>query len=131
MTPALEPQVKFDAHKFAHSPQTIVGFVKQLTTEPAVERREAPRYSVTLPATAVALDERLRPIGPQFSVVVRNISARGIALLHSSPVHAEHIAVELATPAGHKIQVAMEVSRCHQLGPCYEIAGPFVHRPAN
>src|SRR5690348_728551 len=61
----------------------VIDYVRRLveSSEPIIERRGAPRLSVTFSARAVMLDETRQRVGDDFFVVVRNISAIGLGLL--------------------------------------------------
>jgi hypothetical protein len=56
----------------------------------------------------------------------RNVSTGGIALIHTRPVTAKHLVVELTTTAGERLQVLVRVLRRRPLGPFCDIAGQFV-----
>jgi hypothetical protein len=106
----------------------VIEHVRNLVSsyEPIIERREAPRLSVTFSARAVALDDQLRPVGDEFFLVVRNISATGLGLLSTTPVKSTFLAIELATDGGETLHVAIEVRRCQPIGPCFDVGGRFV-----
>jgi hypothetical protein len=106
----------------------VIEHVRNLVSsyEPIIERREAPRLSVTFSARAVALDDQLRPVGDEFFLVVRNISATGLGLLSTTPVNSTFLAIEFATDGGETLHVAIEVRRCQPIGPCFDVGGRFV-----
>jgi len=64
----------------------VIEHVRNLVSsyEPIVERRESPRLSVTFSARAIALDDQLRPVGDEFFLVVRNVSATGLGVLSTT-----------------------------------------------
>jgi hypothetical protein len=110
----------------------VIGYVRRLveSCKPFVERRGAPRLSVTFSARAVVLDETWKRAGDEFFVVVRDISVTGIGLLTSAPVDGPYLAIELAADCGETLLVTVAVLRCRPIGPCFDVGGEFVPRPA-
>ncbi|HVC95300.1 MAG TPA: hypothetical protein VND64_16510, partial [Pirellulales bacterium] len=72
--------------------------------------------------------DQLRPVGDEFFLIVRNVSATGIGVLSTTPVNSPYLAIELATDGGETLHVAIEVRRCQPIGPCFDVGGRFVHR---
>jgi hypothetical protein len=122
--------VEFPASKLVHPAEEIADFVyrlaERLTQYRGVERRSEHRYRVAIPLLAMPLDDELKSAGREFAAVTRDISSRGIAMLHLRPVESPFLAVELTDPDGHKLEAAIEVLRCRKVDHFYEIAGKFV-----
>ncbi len=89
-------------------------------------RRAEKRYTVTLPVVAVPLDDAGQPAGEPFEAVTRDVSNRGIALIHTAPVQASYLGLDLMDHQGHKLNAILQVLRCRRVGAYYEIAGQFV-----
>ena len=123
------PFAGIDPASLLHPPKAVIGFVERLTSgvfTPGKERRKEPRYSVATIVEVQPLDEAFQPEGDAFRVVTRDISASGIGILDSRPVHSKYLAVQLTSPEGEQMQTVMEVLRCQPLGNIYDIGGQFV-----
>ena len=90
------------------------------------ERRSEERTPVVAVVPAVEVDKDYQPVGAEFTVVTRNISTRGISLLHEEKISATHLAIELPGDQEPKPQVVMEIIHSRQVGDAYEIGGKFV-----
>ncbi len=93
------------------------------------ERRTHTRYVVALRSIVQPLGDEHRPFGNSFHAVTRDISAGGMALVHTQPVAAKFLEVTLSSPEGNDIKVLLRVLRVSRLGTYYDIAGEFVTRP--
>jgi hypothetical protein len=113
-------------------PERVVNFIRRMIRgekfHPGSERRLSLRYSVTIPVRATPLDDRQNPDGEAFLAVTRDISVGGLCMYHLEPVKARYLQLDLASSSGteEQLHVVLEVVRCHQTGPLYEIAGRFV-----
>ena len=124
----------FDDKKLVHPSEEMAAFVDRLIQRLIEEglyydgpdRRTEKRHVVAIPVRAMPLDGNLRPIGTAFLATARDISRRGIALVHSEPLNCALLAVELTDFDGKQLQAAVEVLRCRAIGPYFEIAGTFV-----
>ncbi|HEV3004910.1 MAG TPA: PilZ domain-containing protein [Pirellulales bacterium] len=110
----------------------VVDYIRRLASagEPIIERRGAPRMAVTFAARAVMLDVAMQPAGDELTVIVRNISATGMGLLSNTRIDGPYLALELAADGGDTLLVTIAVRRCQPIGPCFDIGGRFVPRPA-
>jgi hypothetical protein len=93
---------------------------------PSAEKRTARRFPFTVAVPVMPVDSSLRPVGEPFMAMTRNISTGGIALIHTRPITARHLVVELTNAAGERLQLWVRVLRCRPLGPFCDIAGEFV-----
>jgi hypothetical protein len=123
----------FDRKKLVHPPGAIANFVKKAVgeTKPDNERRGVPRYRLVVPAIALPMDQRLRPVDDPFAALTRNISKSGLCLAHTRAVRAELLAVELSDLEGETMQLVMRLLRCRPTNRFYEIAGAFLVRMAS
>ena len=72
------------------------------------------------------LDEALQPSGEAFELITRDLSNRGISLIHTQAVQIDHLAVQLTDFQGAKLNAIVKVLRCRAIGSYYVIAGQFV-----
>jgi hypothetical protein len=91
------------------------------------ERRAHPRRPMMVSVLAVELDSDLFPIGEDFTVISRNLSASGIAIVHSRPL-AGRLAVLLELPKLGYVQLLLNIVRCKKIGSLYEMGGAFIER---
>ena len=125
---------QFDDNNLVHPSEEMAAFVDHLIRRLIEEglyydgpdRRSEKRHVVAIPVRAMPLDGNLRPIGTGFIATARDISRRGIAVIHNEVLTCPLLAVELADFDGRQIQAAVEVLRCRPVGPYFEIAGTFV-----
>ncbi len=117
-----------------HAPQDIKSFVDHLISRLTEEglyyagpdRRAEVRHPIALRVVVTPLDVHLLSTGASFTATSRNISSRGIALVHTHAIAGPFLAVELTDIDGRRLQAAFEVLRCQSLTPYFEIAGKFV-----
>jgi hypothetical protein len=80
-----------------------------------------------MPVKATPLNDKHQPAGEAFLAVTRDISVGGLCMYHLQNVTARFLQLELS---GHgsdeQLGVVLEVVRCRQTGPLFEIAGRFV-----
>jgi len=95
----------------------------------AVERRGSPRYRLRHSVRVAPLDEKLHAAGEPFQATCDNISAHGIALLHTRAVSCKYLLVEI-TESGRRLRLLTALLRCQRKRTFYEIAGKFVTRLA-
>jgi hypothetical protein len=125
---------RFQAKNLVHPPHEMAAFVDQLIerlTEEGLyytgpDRRSEKRHSVALLVRAMPLDDDLRPAGPAFGATTRDLSQRGIAVIHHEKITSRWLAVELSDFDGNRLEAAVEVLRSRSVGPYFEIGGKFV-----
>ncbi len=108
---------------------TIDQFVEHLTAAKRLfdgnRQRAEVRYPLTCPVRVTPLDLNGNRKGKPFDGVLRDISCRGISLLAASRTEEKFLALEFRFSNGVACHGAIEVSRCRQIGPLWEFAGPF------
>ncbi|MFV2065712.1 MAG: hypothetical protein ACC645_01940 [Pirellulales bacterium] len=121
-------RIEFDATQVEQPSAEVAAIIAKLVPQEREEpeHRQFPRHCVTLAVSAVPVDEAHRPTDASFVALTRNISQGGISLIHSSPVAAKLLAIELPMPGSEPLQVVVRLDRCRRIGEFYELAGPFV-----
>ncbi|MGA2030658.1 MAG: PilZ domain-containing protein [Thermoguttaceae bacterium] len=122
----------FDRNNLTPPSNTVVETVCSLMGAPktpyaGTERRQ-PRRPLTIVVPTLPLDERLRPLDEPLMMVTRNISCGGIALVHTQPIIAKYLAVELPAPDTQRYQMVVEVLHVRPVDSLYEYGGRFVTR---
>jgi hypothetical protein len=112
-------------------PARVVHFIRNVIRSEKFhegdERRQTLRYPVTMPIRAVPLDDEGISAGEPFLAVTRDISVGGLCMYHLAPVVSRLLQLELVNSSKQEqLRVVLEVVRCLQTGPLYEIAGRFV-----
>jgi hypothetical protein len=119
-----------DTAKEAAPPPRVVNFVRRVIRGekfyPGPERRLNLRYPLTMPVKVTPLDDNHKPVAQSFLAVTRDISVGGLCLYHIAAVKSKFLQLELSSPNQDRLDVVIEVVRCKQAGPFFEIAGPFV-----
>ncbi len=95
-----------------------------------VEKRNAPRHPVIATLTAMEFDEQLRPAGPPFQTICRNLSTGGIGLINDRAIRSDFLVIEFRTGGGVPIQTLAHVRRRRPLGPYHDIGTEFVTKLA-
>jgi hypothetical protein len=91
------------------------------------ERRSEGRYPMLVPILAVAMDEDGLPTGPPMDMITRDISATSIGVIHSEPITAERLAIQVRL-AGRDVDLIARVVWSRPLGPFFAAAGQYVGR---
>lgn len=119
------PALKFNTADLLRSSEEIALFLQRVggTIQPfdGTERRQFPRYVVTLPSIVQQLDENLRPTGPCVEATAHNISSNGIGLIYYSVFTATFIAVKLGTNRKDEMTVLAKVLWCRRRGDEYDV----------
>jgi hypothetical protein len=114
-------------------PKVTAQFIAERVNREAdedVERRADPRRAIAAPVATIPLDPFFLPAGEPFTGMAHNISAGGIALIHTRSVATPYLALELTLDSATEMRVVIQVVRCQTVGLFYEIAGPFLVRIA-
>lgn len=91
------------------------------------ELRRHPRRPVMMSVPAMQLDFDLFPVGEEFTVLTRNLSASGIAILHTQLLVGK-LAVLIQLPDLGHVQLLLRIVRCKKVGELYEMGGAFFDR---
>ncbi len=91
------------------------------------ELRRHPRRPLMMNVPAMQLDFDLFPVGEEFAVLSRNLSASGIAIVHTQSLVGK-IAVLIELPEIGQVQLLLRIVRCKKVGQLYEIGGAFFDR---
>ena len=91
------------------------------------ELRRHPRRPLMMGIPAMELDDELFPKGEDFTVISRNLSAGGIAIVHTHPLHGK-LAILVELPELGHVQLLLEIVRCKKVGSLYEMGGAFFDR---
>jgi hypothetical protein len=126
----------FDANDLIHPPQEMSAladqwihrFMEQRRCDDRGERRTEKRRAIAISVHAVPLDADLRPMGQGFIATTREISQRGLVLIHYKKAHTPFLAVELADAIAGQFHAVMHLLRCRPVGPYFEMAGNFLTR---
>jgi len=112
-------------------PAELVAFVERHIRDAqpydGEERRSERRYLMALPVTAQPVDEQYVAIGAPFAVVTRDISPKGIGLVHSEPIDQTLLALQMSI-AAEEVNLVADVRWCTAFGPFYYFGGEFVKR---
>jgi len=110
-------------------PAELVAFVKRQLRDARVfggeDRRSEERHPMLVPVLVQPVDEQFRPIGEPFAVATRDISQKGIGLVHSEPIDHRLVTLRMSL-AGEELNVVARLVWCKELGPYYYIGCEFV-----
>jgi hypothetical protein len=91
------------------------------------DQRHENRKPLFVPISAIVLDKYFRPADEEFTVLTRNLSTQGICLLHTEPIDAKFLALELPERIGNRnLQVVMEIVHTRKVEKVYLIGGKFI-----
>jgi hypothetical protein len=91
----------------------------------ADERRAEPRYSVAASAQVQLLSDALTPIGEPLTMVVRDISRRGLGLLSRQSIDASYLSLRLDADAA--ADAVFQVLRCNKVGAFYDVGSRLLN----
>jgi hypothetical protein len=110
-------------------PASLVSFVKRQLRDVHlqwdVDRREEERHLMLVSVLAQPVDEQYRALGEPFALVTRDISKKGIGLVHTEPIRDNLLAIQMSL-AGEEVNVVVRLLWSKALGPFYYIGGKFV-----
>ena len=110
-------------------PQELVQFVsrqdRDTPKEAPAERRSMQRRRLIVKVLAQPIDEDYNPIGEPMPVVSRDISPKGIGLVHTEPIESERLALEMQL-GDQMVKLVGAVKWCGPCGPFYYIGCQFV-----
>jgi len=92
----------------------------------AADLRRSKRFSAVLEVVVVPLNEQLRPSDLPFRAVTRDVSTRGLCLVHTRPAPSKKLFVEIDRPGEAPLDVVLNVRRNRRAGQFFEIAGDLM-----
>lgn len=108
--------------------------LRECLQEDAGERpnaRKHARHAIVAPVTVLALSSDLRVIGEPLGAIAVNVSAGGLAIIHSRPIEEPYFAVDFSRGGAALTPVVLKKLRSREVGDAFEIAGKFVSRIEN
>jgi len=84
------------------------------------ERRDEQRVMIAMPVIVQAVDENLAPLGEPQAMVVRDVTPKGLGLVHEEAFEHQRIVVRLSYPEEGTL-LAAEVRWNKALGPFYHL----------
>jgi hypothetical protein len=115
-------------------PADLVSFVKRRLRDAPLQRnvhhREEERHPMLVSVLAQPVDEEYRAIGEPFALVTRDISEKGIGLVHTEPITETLVAIQMSL-AGEEVNVVVRLLWSQALGPFYYLGGKFVAKLAS
>jgi len=112
----------------------LVSFVKRQLRDThvphGVDRRKEERLRILVPVLVQPMDEQYRPIETPFAVVSRDISEKGIGLVHTEPALGNLLALHFSL-AGEDVNVVVRVIWSKPVGPFYYSGCGFVAKLDN
>lgn len=92
-----------------------------------LERRSEKRCLMAIPVLVQPVDEQCNAVGSPFVAMTRDISSRGIGLVHTGPIEHEILALRMWL-AGKEVDRVAAVVWCRALGPFYYAGANFVSK---
>jgi hypothetical protein len=115
-------------------PAELVSFVKRRLRDGHFQRdvdcREEERHLMLVSVLAQPVDEQYRAMGKPFALVTRDISKKGIGLVHTEAITDNLLAVQMSL-AGEEVNLVVRLLWSKPLGPFYYLGGEFVAKLAS
>ena len=105
----------------------ILSLVASVQTYNGVERRADPRFPISIPVKVTPYDTQGNRSREKFVAVTRDMSASGIAFLHTAPIEEDFWLLEFGHPQAEGVRLVLQVLYRRPVGPLWEIAGRFVN----
>lgn len=125
------PAYMIDAPVAPGPPDELVSFVERQIRNArpyaGVERRSDKRYLMAMPILVQPLDEQSNAVAVPFTAMTRDISPRGIGLVHTEPIEHGMLALRMSL-AGEQVNLVAEVRWCRAFGPFYYVGAHFVSK---
>jgi len=110
-------------------PTELVSFVERhiRSARPyaGLERRSDKRCLMAIPVLAQPLDEESNAVGAPFAAMTRDISPKGIGLIHTAPIEHKLLAIRMSL-GGKEVDLVAAILWCRTLGPYYYVGANFV-----
>jgi hypothetical protein len=105
----------------------LMKYVREKALKPggAPEARRSKRYPAVLEVVVLPLNEHDRPNGLPFLAVTRDLSTRGLCMLHTRPAPSRRLFIEIERPNDAALDVVLYVRRNRRVAQFFEIAGDF------
>ena len=133
--PVTSPFEGIDRDRLIHPSSAIAAFVKLVAGRRNFDREEKrgkTRRAIALPIIVQPMNPELLAAGAAFRALTRDISTEGIGFVHTEPIKAPFVAVEIENPNQPdkpKMQVLVELRRCQKIHDrLFHIGGKFVLR---
>jgi hypothetical protein len=91
------------------------------------ERRVCERDAIAVPVVVQPVDKRLMPVGGAFHVVTRDLSPKGVGLVHLVPIPGESLALHMVL-ANTEVNLLVRVVWRGPLGPFYGTGAEFTSK---
>jgi PilZ domain len=109
----------------SHQPSpALLAFVRRQVSQAELytgpERRGGLRQFLVQPVLVYPADEHFSPVGPSQVMVIRDISPRGLGLVHENPMQSNLILVRISLP-GIEALLGANVRWTRPAGPFYHI----------
>lgn len=128
----ISPKIMFDESSIERMPSAVVEFVERAIENMEIDglhanRRAHPRFGLSHAVIAMPVNGKHQPLGSCFEAFGRDLSAGGMALVHTRAVREQLLALQITLPNGAKpIRMIGKVTRCRPLGRFYDIGVKFV-----
>lgn len=110
-------------------PAELVSFVEQQIRKArpyaGLERRSDKRSLMATPVWVQPVDEQSNAVGVPFAAMTRDISPKGIGLVHTEPIEHGMLALRMSL-AGKEVDLVAAVLWCRALGPFYYAGVNFI-----
>jgi len=120
------------ALELSEPPTAMLQFLERLSTkeQKVDERRQFDRSSFLSSGIAIPVNKDFVVQDDASKITFNDLSAGGACLFHTRSFPTDYVALRwqsVVHPRQH-LKAVMQISRCHPLGPFYEVAGAFVMR---
>ncbi len=91
------------------------------------ERRSEKRYLMAMPVLVQPVDEQSNAVGVPFAAMSRDISPKGVGLVHTEPIEHAMLALRMSL-AGEDVKLITAVRWCRTVSPFYYVGAEFVSK---
>lgn len=127
---AAATKIDFNPANVVQLPEAVESYVRRMIANQQLytddEKRTQKRFELAARTLLVPVNENFEPIGPAIEALARNISAGGIAVVHTRAVGDRFFAVQVSMPSRQELKMIAEVLRCRPNGRFYDIGMKFV-----
>jgi hypothetical protein len=131
MQATLEPLQATTDVRMLRSQQSVIGCVleimEDIQADYVADKRSDPRCPVCVPLEVTPYNRQGQRTGKSFRAVTKDVSASGIAFLHTAEFVDRFAVVRFPGVKRHANErIVVQVLRCREVGPLWEIGGRFV-----